>query len=122
MSSIELFQKVLSGEMSLMVALDKASESALKASDAHVLWTEYANKNVFVRTVTYHHTGKMSQLADGFIRLDNAAWIADDGRFNACLKDGTVSECEPFPAHCYVAIGSIVDICEWQHGLPREVK
>jgi hypothetical protein len=118
----EVHQDVLTGKISLGDALLKARESAPKASDAHILWSEYGNKKVFIRTVTHHYTGMMSHLADGFIRLNDATWIADDGRFNECLKTGTVNECEPFPTHCYVAIGSIVDICEWSHGLPRQVK
>lgn len=118
----ELHQNVLLGKTPLMNALYKVSQCVAKPSDEHVLWSEYADKNVFIRTVTHHYTGRMSRLSDGFIRLDRATWIVDDGRFNECLKQGTVNECEPFPAHCYIAIGSIVDICEWSHDLPRGVK
>lgn len=113
--------KVLAGEMSLVAALQEAAKGA-KTSDAHLLWTKYGGKNVFIRTVTHHYTGRMSCLADGFIHLEDSAWIADDGRFNECLATGKLNEVEPYPFGCCVAIGAIVDICAWQHTLPRSVK
>jgi len=76
-------------------------------------------KNVFVRTVTHHYTGKLEAAADGMLYLSDAAWIADDGRFADCLKNGTVNEVEPYPGDCYVNAGSLVDVSEWLHDLPR---
>ena len=82
----------------------------------------YIGKNVFVRTVTFHYTGKLTGISDGFLHLADAAWIADSGRFAAALKDGTLSEVEPYPAGCSISAGAVVDISEWTHELPRKVK
>jgi hypothetical protein len=112
---------IISGKVTMQQALLSVS-SSIKPCDEHILWTKYANKNVFVRTVTHHYTGQLTHLSDGFIVLSNAAWIADDGRFNECLAKGSVNEVEPYPNETCVAIGSIVDICQWDHKLPREVK
>jgi hypothetical protein len=79
-------------------------------------------KNVFIRTVTHHHTGRLVAADDKFVLLADAAWIADDGRFAQALADGTVNEVEPFPGSCFVNIGAIIDMCEWLHDLPRTQK
>ena len=83
---------------------------------------ELVGKNVFVRTVTHHHTGRLSAHDSHWLRLDDAAWIADNGRFADALKDGTFREVEPFPGTCYVNAGSVIDISEWLHELPRTQK
>ena len=79
-------------------------------------------KNVFVRTVTHHYTGLLQEVADGFLCLDQAAWIADDGRFADALKDGTLNEVEPYPGACLVSLGAVLDVSEWHHDLPRAQK
>lgn len=79
-------------------------------------------KNVFVRTVTHHYTGKLEAVDDGVLHLSEAAWIADDGRFADCLNSGTFNEVEPYPGDCYVNAGSLVDVSEWLHDLPRTQK
>lgn len=43
-------------------------------------------KNYFIRTVTHHHTGKLVAVYDHELVLENAAWIADDGRLSDALK------------------------------------
>ena len=82
----------------------------------------YIGKNVFVRTVTHHHTGRLAQADERFLLLEDAAWIADDGRFTQALADGALNEVEPFPAACLVSVGSVIDVCEWLHELPRHQK
>lgn len=76
--------------------------------------------NVFVRTVTHHFTGRLTAADEHFLLLDDAAWIADDGRFADCLATGSCLEVEPYPGSCLVAIGSLVDVSEWRHELPRK--
>jgi hypothetical protein len=76
-------------------------------------------KAVFIRTVTHHYTGRLAGEEAGFLHLEEAAWIADDGRFADALAFGKLDEVEPYPSDCYVALGAIVDICEWSHDLPR---
>lgn len=116
----EIIMQVVSGELSLKEALEGVADS--RRSDSHFLWATFQNKNVFVRTVTHHYTGKFTHLEDGFVELSDAAWIADDGRFADFLSKGTVNEVEPYPSKTYVAISSIIDICEWNHELPRKQK
>lgn len=82
----------------------------------------YNGKHVFVRTVTHHYTGRLINYDETFLQLENAAWIADDGRFANALKDGTLDEVEPYPDLCLISIGSVLDVSEWLHELPRTQK
>jgi hypothetical protein len=77
---------------------------------------------VFIRSVTYHYTGRISAIYPGEIVLTDAAWIADSGRFHAALATGTVSEVEPYPAGVVISRGAIVDVSPWAHPLPRSAK
>lgn len=77
---------------------------------------------VFIRTVTYHYTGRISAIYPGEISLAEAAWIADSGRFSVALATGTLSEVEPYPAGVVISRGSIVDVSPWMHPLPRVAK
>jgi hypothetical protein len=71
-------------------------------------------KNYFIRTVTHHHTGKLVQVTPTELVLENAAWIADDGRLTDALKTGTFNEVEMFPPDAKVIIGrgSLIDAVE----------
>ena len=79
------------------------------------------NTNVFVRTVTFHYTGRITnETTDAILALADAAWIADSGRFSTALNKGKLSEVEPYPdGVIFLPIGAIVDISEWKHELPR---
>lgn len=68
-------------------------------------------KNYFIRTVTHHHTGRLVDVTPTELVLENAAWIADDGRLTAALATGEFSEVEMFPAGSRVIIGrgSLID-------------
>lgn len=83
-------------------------------------------KNVLVRTVTHYYTGKLAGQVDGahqsWLHLEEAAWIADTGRFSDALKNGTLDEVEPYPDFCYVSAAAVVDVCHWPHELPRSKK
>lgn len=81
-------------------------------------------KNYFIRTVTHHLTGKLLKVTSKELVLEDAAWIADDGRFHDALKTGNFSEIEPFPAGQEVIVGrgSLIDAIVWLHPLPREQK
>ena len=71
-------------------------------------------KNYFIRTVTHHHTGKLVQVTPQELVLENAAWIADDGRLTEALRTCTFNEVEMFPADARVIVGrgSIIDAVE----------
>ena len=82
----------------------------------------FVGASVFIRTVTFHYTGRVTSLTPEWIHLDDAAWIADSGRFSAALATGTLSEVEPYPGPVSIARGAIVDVAPWPHALPRTVK
>lgn len=71
-------------------------------------------KNYFIRTVTHHHTGKLVQVTQTELVLENAAWIPDDGRFQDALNKSEFNEVEMFPANSRVIIGrgSLIDAVE----------
>ena len=79
-------------------------------------------KNVVVRTVTMYHVGRLTKVEDGFLTLEEAAWVADTGRWSEFLAKGTPEQVEPFPGTCYVSVGAVVDVCEWSHDLLRQVR
>lgn len=79
--------------------------------------------SIFVRTVTHYYTGRVKQVTPLWIVIEDAAWIADTARFADALLKGALSEVEPYPdGPVYIAIGAVVDICEWKHALPRAQK
>lgn len=78
---------------------------------------------VFVRTVTMNYTGRVADLTERWLVLEDCAWIADSGRWMQALANGTLSEVEPYPdGAVWVAMGAVLDISEWSHDLPRTQK
>lgn len=83
---------------------------------------ELVGEKVFIRTVTYHLTGKIKKITGNFFELEDAAWIADSGRFMQCIKDGVLNEVEPIKTKWFVSIPSITDFGIWKHELPVDQK
>ena len=79
-------------------------------------------EKVFIRTVTHYYTGEIEAVTATDIRLKDAAWIADTGRFSEALTKGVLGEVEPYPRGCIVMRAGISDVSPWTHALPREVK
>lgn len=78
--------------------------------------------NYLIRTVTMIDTGRVVRVTPTEIVLEDAAWIADTGRFATALKSGNFNEVEPFPdGEVIVGRGSIVDACRIEK-LPRAQK
>jgi hypothetical protein len=50
-----------------------------------------------IRTVTMIDTGRLVAVTDNELVLEDAAWIADTGRFSDALRDSDFNEVEPFP-------------------------
>ena len=98
------------------------SNPSSKASSGASRITSLIGNNVLVRAVTFYYTGKLAAIEDGFLVLEDAAWIADTGRFSAALAKGALNEVEPYPDICYVSVGAVVDVSPWHHDLPRSVK
>lgn len=78
-------------------------------------------KAYFFRTVTYHTVGKVVAVVGNFVRLSNASWIADSGRFMDAIKKGTLGEVEPV-GESNVNFDTVVDFFPWPHALPTEQK
>lgn len=82
---------------------------------------DFIGKKLFIRTVTYHLTGKVVKRIGNFIQLEDAAWIADSGRFMEAIKNGNLDEVEPV-GEAWVNLNSITDMFPWKHTLPKEQK
>lgn len=80
---------------------------------------DLVGQKLFIRTVTYHITGKVVKRMGAFIQLEDAAWIADSGRFSQAIKDGELSEVEPVGT-AWVNLSSVVDFFPWKHKLPTK--
>ena len=77
----------------------------------------------FIRTVTHYLTGRVTAVTDKEIVLEDAAWIADTGRYADALKTGSLKEVEPYPdGPVIVGRGAVIDVAVWSHPLPREQK
>lgn len=81
------------------------------------------DKPYFIRTVTYHLTGRLVAVTNHELWLEDAAWIADDGRFMQAIEKGEFAEVEPFPSGRRVAVGrgSLIDAVTIA-SLPRSQK
>jgi hypothetical protein len=82
------------------------------------------NENYFIRTVTFHYTGKLVEVYNQELVLKDASWIPDDGRFADALKTGNFNEVEPYPCEENVIIGrgAIIDATIFNHVLPQVQK
>jgi hypothetical protein len=78
--------------------------------------------SLFIRTVTLYYTGKVKEIVGGWVVLQDAAWIADTGRFHDFIKDGKCNEYEGFIHDVKIPMDSIIDVTEWQHSLFRGQK
>ncbi len=76
----------------------------------------------FVRTVTHYMVGKLEEITGNFMVFSNASWIADTGRFADFLKTGEASEVEPVIGLYRLAVGSVVDVFDFEHTLPKSQK
>lgn len=80
-------------------------------------------KNYVIRTVTMIQVGKLIGVGEQELFLEDAAWVADTGRWKDFLQDGTVKEVEPFPEGI-VTVGraALIDATIWKHELLRSQK
>jgi len=79
-------------------------------------------KNYFIRTVTHYLTGKLQRVGSQELVLQEAAWIADTGRYADAIKSCDFSEVEPYPpGFLIVGRGSIIDAFQIT-SLPRQQK
>jgi hypothetical protein len=82
-------------------------------------------EKVFIRTVTYHLVGEITDeiSIDGntFLELKNASWVADSGRFHLAIANGSLNEVE-YVGDAFVNMASITDAFPWRHELPTTSK
>jgi hypothetical protein len=78
---------------------------------------DMVGEKFFFRTVTYHLTGRVKKVIGSILELENAAWIADSGRFMNAIKEGKLSEVEPV-GRAFININSVTDFFPWKHPLP----
>lgn len=70
-------------------------------------------KIYLIRTVTMIDTGRLVKVTSQELVLEDAAWIADTGRFAQAVEKAEFGEVEPFPnGRVIVGRGSIVDAVE----------
>lgn len=63
-----------------------------------------------IRTVTMIDVGRVIAASKQYIILEDAAWIADTGRFADALKSCKFNETEPFPdGQVILSAGAIID-------------
>lgn len=82
---------------------------------------------IFYRSVTFHHVGRISYIGSVAgsiveVRLEDASWVADSGKFSKALNTGSLEELERFPSSCSIFLGAGVDVAPWPHELPSESK
>lgn len=70
-------------------------------------------KTYLIRTVTMVDTGRLVAVGDNELVLEDAAWIADTGRFADAVKKAEFNEVEPFPAgRVIIGRGAVIDAVE----------
>ena len=79
-------------------------------------------KVYLIRTVTMIDTGRLVAVTDQEIVLEDAAWIADTGRFSDALKSVAFKEVEPFPdGRVIIGRGAVIDAVQIKEA-PRSQK
>lgn len=92
-------------KMALVKALLCDAEASTPAGGA---WE--VGKNYLIRTVTHIQTGRLVGYDAHELVLEDAAWIADTGRFSGALTSCDFSEVEPFPqGRVLVGRGALID-------------
>ena len=80
---------------------------------------DMVGEKYFFRTVTYHMTGRVKKVIGSILELENAAWIADSGRFMNAIKEGKLNEVEPV-GRAYLNVDTVVDFFPWKFPLPEK--
>lgn len=81
-------------------------------------------KIYIIRTVTMYLLGRLTQVFDKELVLEECSWIPDSGRWSNALNTGNLNEVEPFIQSEPVIIGrgSIIDCQVWMHSAQTQVK
>lgn len=69
-------------------------------------------KIYLIRTATMTDTGRLVAVTPQELILEDAAWIADTGRFSDAVRKVEFSEVEPFPdGRVIIGRGAVIDAC-----------
>ncbi len=94
---------------------------AKKSRAVETFWK--IGKVYMVRGVTMYQVGRLVSIDQHELILEDAAWIADTGRFNEAVKSGVFNEVEPYAAkRIAVGRGQISDAFELSIDLPLGVR
>lgn len=70
-------------------------------------------KCYLIRTVTMIDTGRLVAVTNQELVIEDAAWIADTGRFSDAVAKAEFGEVEPFPdGRVIIGRGAIIDVVE----------
>lgn len=81
---------------------DVVNVTHTQENDADI-WS--VGENYLIRTVTHIQTGRLVKVGKTELVLEDAAWIADTGRFANALVSCDFNEVEPFPSGVKVIVG-----------------
>lgn len=110
-------------ELNELEELEKKVEGKKSKQEYRSLEVPFKIGNAyFIRTVTYFALGKLKAIVGQFLVLEEAAWVADTGRFSDFMAKGIVNEVEPVEVDMFVNINSITDAFPWNHKMLRAVK
>ena len=101
----------------LAALLSKPADSAASPYDPWV------GKNIAIRGVTMIDVGRLVKVYPQELLIEDASWIPETDRWAQFLEDGSHKECEPYPnGRVVIGRGSICEVAEWGHALPRTQK
>lgn len=112
----------LGGDIAKLVEENKALRNRVSQPTPPSQTPIRIGNNVLIRTVTNYYTGRVAAVDAQEILLDDAAWVADTGRFANALATGVLNEVEPYVGPVVINRGAVVDCCDWQHALPKATK
>lgn len=69
-------------------------------------------KHYAFRTVTMIYVGTLVAVSETEFVLEDAAWIPETARWSSFVKDGEVSECEPYTKAVVISRGAMLDVTE----------
>lgn len=102
-----------------LILEDKMSKVISEKSD-NGAWE--IGKIYLIRTVTMIDTGRLVLVTPQELVLEDAAWIADTGRFADALKACSFNEVEPFPdGRVIIGRGSVIDAVEIEKVQRRQI-
>lgn len=108
MQNINIEELTLKQIREIAALANPYSGGAQRGSHPYKLGAKY-----FIRTVTMHHTGKLVEVGDKELVLEDAAWIADSGQFTNAIEKGDFSEVEMFPkGRVIIGRGAVIDAVE----------